>query len=87
MALTPHQLLHINAIIDEAAANRLESPIVKEKIAESHNVHIDDYDVFWEEVGRLATMIRSSNIFIIGLETDSDIHDLLNRNLKFRVHG
>lgn len=79
MALSEHELLHLNAVIVDAQTE-LEKPMnEKEQVAEKKE--LPDYDVYLQKVIDEATAIIKADAFPEDLRKPSDIHDYLETSV------
>lgn len=78
MPLTPHQLLHINALISECNESLGLSDAQKDKLSEGKNVKRSEYDKYLRKVLKDAEKIKKDDVFP-NLKHDNEIHDLLEK--------
>jgi hypothetical protein len=78
MALTTHEIFHLDAILAEIIDNKLQPVDIKKKLAESKNIKQNKYESYLDAIKIEVDNIKSSDLFPI-LDKTSDIHDFLEK--------
>lgn len=81
MALTEHELLHLNAIIDEAEETKNLLGDKKNKLMKSKNIEEGKEEQYLDKIIKDSEKIKKDNVFP-DLESPSDIHDYIEKYTK-----
>ncbi len=76
MALTKHQLKHLNAILNEQVSDKSDSGMMS-KLRLAKGKSLKEYDVYINGVEASVKGTISSGVWPKGVENPSDIHDYL----------
>jgi len=81
MALTDHQILHLEAVIDECAANKLESQGKKDRLSDAKGIPRGQYIKYLNMVDKEADdILKEKEPYPEDVEFPSEIHDKLEKN-------
>jgi hypothetical protein len=79
MALTIHEKIHLNAMLDEITDNKTQPNNIKEKLAESKKTTLVLYESWLDSVKTEVDKIFVADTFP-ELDRPSDIHDFLEKD-------
>ena len=81
MALTEHQLFHLNAILTEVEETKNLASISKEKFMVAKEIKDGEYDKYLDQIIKDVAEIKKSGIFPI-LKSDASIHNYIEKDTK-----
>ena len=81
MALTIHELFHLNAVITECDESINLPKDKQDKLSEGKKVKKDKFDKYIKRIKKEAEDIITDDTFPVDL-SPSDIHDYLEQNLE-----
>ena len=81
MALTEHQLFHLNAILTEVEETKNLASISKEKFMVAKEIKDGEYEKYLDQIVKDVAEIKKTGVFPV-LDSVSSIHDYIEKETK-----